>query len=61
MPIALDDVEGRVRRLLSPAPNASRLINIKGLMACATLVPVMAVPLYGFVHQFIEALVSFGH
>jgi Zn-dependent protease with chaperone function len=61
MPIALDDVEGRVRRLLSPAPNTSRIINIKGLMACATLVPVIAVPLYGFVHQFIEALVSFGH
>jgi Zn-dependent protease with chaperone function len=61
MPIALDDVEGRVRRLLSPAPNTSRIINIKGLMACATLVPVIAVPFYGFVHQFIEALVSFGH
>jgi Zn-dependent protease with chaperone function len=61
MPIALDDVEGRVRRLLSPAPNTSRLINIKGLVACAMLVPVIAVPLYGFVHQFIEALVSFGH
>lgn len=62
MPIALDDVEGRVRRLLSPAPNTSRLINMKGLLvACATIVPLIAVPLYGFVHQFIEALVSFGH
>jgi hypothetical protein len=62
MPIALDDVEGRVRRLLLPAPSGSpRTINIKRLTACATLVPVMAVPLYGLVHRFIEALVSFGH
>jgi hypothetical protein len=29
-------------------------------MACASLVPLIAVPLYGLVHLFIEALVAFG-
>jgi Zn-dependent protease with chaperone function len=60
MPIALDDVEGRVRRLLKPSPTTSRTTNIKRLMVCAALVPVISVPLYGLVHQFIEALVTFG-
>jgi beta-lactamase regulating signal transducer with metallopeptidase domain len=60
MPIALDDVEGRVHRLLSPLPNTSRTTHIKRLMTCAALVPVIALPLYGLVHRFIEALVAFG-
>jgi Zn-dependent protease with chaperone function len=60
MPVALDDVEGRVRQLLSPSPATARTTTITGLMACASLVPLIAVPLYGLVHLFIEALVAFG-
>jgi hypothetical protein len=60
MPVALDGVEARVRQLLSPSPNTARTTTIKSLIACASLVPVIAVPLYGLVHLFIEALVAFG-
>jgi hypothetical protein len=60
MPVALDDVEGRVRQLLSPSPGAARTTTITGLMASASLVPLIAVPLYGLVHLFIEALVALG-
>jgi hypothetical protein len=60
MRVALDNVEGRVRQLLSPLPNPARTTAIKTLMACASLVPLIAVPLYGLVHLFIEALVALG-
>jgi len=61
MPIAVDDVAGRVRELLSPAPTLPRTIRIWPLMmVCAVMICVMGVPLYGRVHQFIEALVGFG-
>jgi hypothetical protein len=60
MPVALDDVEGRVRQLLSPSPRTASTNTIKTLVACASLVPLMAVPLYGLVHLFIEALVALG-
>jgi hypothetical protein len=49
-----------VRQLLSPSPNTARATTIKSLIACASLVPVIAVPLYGLVHLFIEALVALG-
>jgi hypothetical protein len=59
MPVALDDVEGRVRQLLAPAHAASARISI-GLALCALLVPVVALPLYAVVHELIELLVAFG-
>jgi hypothetical protein len=59
MPIALDDVEGRVRQLLAPS-EPPRKANIKAAVACALLAPVLAVPLYGLVQQFVEVLVAFG-
>jgi len=59
MPVALDDVEGRVRQLLGPAPTASVRIS-RGLALCALLVPVAALPLYALVHELIELLVAFG-
>ena len=60
MPVALDDVEGRVRQLLSPSLRTARTTTIKSLIACASLVPLIAVPLYGLVHLFVEALVALG-
>lgn len=59
MPVALDDVEGRVRQLLAPAHAASATIS-KALGSLALLVPVTAVPLYSLIHELIEALVGFG-
>jgi Zn-dependent protease with chaperone function len=60
MPVVLDDVEGRVRQLLSPARSTPRTTTIKRLMSCAALVPLIAVPLYRLVHLFVEALVALG-
>ena len=59
MPVAMDDVEGRVRQLLAPAHGASAMIS-KALAPLALLIPVAAVPLYSLVHELIEALVGFG-
>jgi len=60
MPVAADDVEGRVRRLLAPSPARCRKITLRGLAACAVLIAVFAVPLYAPIHQFIEGLVALG-
>ena len=60
MSVALDDVDGRVRQLLCPSRNLARATAVKALVAASLLVPVLAVPLYGLVHLFIEALVGFG-
>jgi hypothetical protein len=60
MPVGRDDVEGRVRQLLAPRPRAPRTKARIGLAGCALLLPVVSVPLYGFVHEFIEILVAFG-
>ena len=60
MTVACDDVEGRVRQLLAPVPGICGRTRIRGLAACASLLPVAAVPFYGTVHQLIELLVAFG-
>ena len=59
MPVALDDVEGRVRQLLAPAHAASATIS-KALAAFVLLMPLAAIPLYALIHQLIETLVGFG-
>lgn len=59
MPVALDDVEGRVRQLLAPARTPSAAIS-KALASFAVLIPVAALPLYPLVHELIETLVRFG-
>jgi hypothetical protein len=61
MPIAADDVDGRVRGLLAPMRTDRRSSPIRSLVLCSLLVPAVGMPLYGVVHQFIEALVAFGH
>jgi beta-lactamase regulating signal transducer with metallopeptidase domain len=60
MPIAVDDIDGRVRRLLVPMPAALRAAPVKIIFAYALLLAVVAVPLYGRVQELIEALVAFG-
>src|SRR5215469_6427414 len=52
MPVAMDDVEGRVRQLLAPAHAASATIS-KALVPLALLMPVAAVPLYSLIHELI--------
>jgi Zn-dependent protease with chaperone function len=59
MPVALDDVEGRVRQLLAPAHAAPAVIS-KALLSLALLMPLAALPLYALLHELIETLVSFG-
>ncbi len=60
MPVALDDVEGRVRRLLAPPATSPGPRHVTLGMACALLCALAAVPLYGPVHELLEALVAFG-
>jgi hypothetical protein len=60
MRIAFDDVEGRVRRLLAPPPNATRKNSVKTVLVFALLIPAISMPFYGLVHRFVEALVAFG-
>ena len=59
MPVALDDVAGRVRLLLGPSQAVPTTITW-GLASCALLLPVTALPLYALVHELIEVLVRFG-
>ena len=60
MPVALDDVEGRVRRLLAPSSAATRTFRMRILISSALLVAVVMMPLYGFVQELLESLVAFG-
>jgi len=60
MPVAVDDVEGRVRELLAPRPVSHRPLPMKALVACALMIVGLSVPLYRSVHEFIESLVAFG-
>lgn len=59
MPVALDDVEARVRQLLGPAYLPSPKLN-RVLVSFALLAPLAALTGYLPVHEFIEALVRFG-
>ena len=53
-------LEHRVRRLLAPSAAITRSFPGRRLLTCALLLPLLAVPLYAFVHRLIEALVAFG-
>jgi BlaR1 peptidase M56 len=62
MPVASDDLEDRVRKLLAcpsstvqPGARSARM-----LASCALLLPVAALPLYPLVHELIETLVRLG-
>lgn len=56
----LGGLEHRVRRLLAPSPATHRGFSGLRLVACALLVPLLAMPLYAPIHSLIEVLVAFG-
>lgn len=60
MPIVVDDVEGRVRELLSPVPMPQKSLPVTALLACALLIALAGVPIEPSVHESIESLVAFG-
>jgi Zn-dependent protease with chaperone function len=60
MPILVDDVDGRVRRLLAPLPTAHSYLPAKNTAALALLLPFLSVPIYGLIQDWIEMLVAFG-
>ncbi len=53
-------LEQRIRRLLAPPPGVSPAFYGRRVMTTALLAPLLAVPLYSFVHRVIEVLVAFG-
>ena len=61
MPVALDDIEGRVRALLS-APKNSHSAEIRGwLPAIGLLILAATVAAIHPVHRFAEVLIALGH
>ena len=60
MSVAVDDVEGRVRRLLAPATIGARPFSTRVLAVVALCVPLAAVPLYPAVQRLVELLVALG-
>jgi Zn-dependent protease with chaperone function len=60
MPVAVDDIQGRVRGLLAPLPMPPRRFAVKTLIACSLILAIITVPLHGIVHEFIESLVGLG-
>jgi Zn-dependent protease with chaperone function len=61
MPVATDDVPGRVRRLLGPPAQPLRAVILRILTSCGLLIPLVALPRYAMLHELIEQLVSLGH
>jgi Zn-dependent protease with chaperone function len=61
MPVACDDIEGRVRQLLAP-PDACPAGKKSGaiVMSCLLLLPLAALPFYPVIHRLIEELVRIG-
>ncbi|HWW32855.1 MAG TPA: M56 family metallopeptidase [Steroidobacteraceae bacterium] len=60
MPVAADDVPGRVRTLLAPPTPNSRARILAVLTAGALLLPLLALPCYALLHELIERLVGLG-
>jgi hypothetical protein len=61
MPVAADDVEARVRRLLAPLPGAPRIVHaVTAVRYAPLLFALLAVPLYAAVQRGVEALLAFG-
>lgn len=61
MPVAADDVVGRVRELLAPPACAPRRGLAPALLAAALLLPLLALPGYALLHELIERLVALGN
>ncbi|HXY96868.1 MAG TPA: M56 family metallopeptidase [Steroidobacteraceae bacterium] len=60
MPVAADDVAGRVRGLLAPPARPLRARLPLALAIGALLVPLLALPGHPLLHELIERLVEFG-
>jgi Zn-dependent protease with chaperone function len=60
MPVAFDDVQGRVRRLLAPPSRSPETLDEDWLMTGVLSIAVLAVPLYDRVQELLEAMVAFG-
>jgi Zn-dependent protease with chaperone function len=60
MPVALDDVEGRVRRLLAPLSTPPAAPSLRVVAACALSFAILTMPLHGLVQEWVEVLVAFG-
>jgi Zn-dependent protease with chaperone function len=60
MPVAGDDVAGRVRQLLRPAQPLVRRVTGRRAVAAALVMVMLAVPFLATVHHWTEALVSVG-
>jgi Zn-dependent protease with chaperone function len=60
MPVAVDDIAGRVRELLAPSPSPQRRLPLRLFVACALMIACVGAALGGSVHEFIESLVAFG-
>jgi Zn-dependent protease with chaperone function len=55
-----DGLEQRIKRLLAPPAGGAPAFPGRRIATSALLVPLLAVPLYAFVHRVIEFLVAFG-
>ena len=60
MPVAVDDVPGRVRALLAPPARPVRARILAALAGGLALVPLLALPRYAQLHELIEQLVGLG-
>jgi Peptidase family M48 len=60
MPVAAEDVAGRVRGLLAPPGCGARPAVAVTLALCSLLTPLLAVPCYAALHELIEQLVQLG-
>jgi Zn-dependent protease with chaperone function len=60
MSVAVDDVSGRVRRLLEPPARAARARLLPLLAGCGLLIPLLAWPCHAGLHELLEQLVRFG-
>lgn len=60
MPVATDDVPGRVQALLGPPAARARGRILAALAASALLTPFLALPCYAPLHELIERLIALG-
>ena len=57
---AADGIHGRVRELLAPQATPRQAVHGIDVFAWLALTAVAAVPLYSFIHEFMEVLVAIG-
>jgi Zn-dependent protease with chaperone function len=60
MPVATDDVPGRVQALLAPPTPQARGRILVALVGGALLLPLLALPRYALLHELIEQLIALG-